>query len=88
MKSNTLKVLLLSLFLFVNLAAFAEPGDPCCGGGDGPGVTDEQEILEDESTGEEEEVAANPINSNIYLLAGAGILVGAFVFNRNKFVKA
>lgn len=83
MKNNILKATLLSAFLFVNLSVFAQFG------GDGPSSVNQDGILAEtgvESTSSNENMQA-PINSNIYLLAGAGVLVGAYFFNRNKMVK-
>jgi hypothetical protein len=87
MKNNILKVFVLFVFFCAITPAFALPPT-------GPGSTGEYEYNDgtgyavEDSTDGEEAAAGNPIDSKMYLLAGAGILVAGYFFNRNKLVKA
>lgn len=88
MKNNILKVFVLFVFFCVITPAFAVlPGGPGSGGTydyDDPNGF----AVEAESSGEADEANLDPIDNNILLLAGVGILVAGFFFNRNRLVKA
>ncbi|KOS05912.1 hypothetical protein AM493_07585 [Flavobacterium akiainvivens] len=76
MKNNILKVFVLAA-LFVNVSTFAFAGP--YGQTQGQGT---------QSTNLESQDFVAPINSSLYLLAGAGIILGAFFFNRKKAINA
>lgn len=82
MKNNILRVCLL-VCLFVNAFAYAEPLDPTA-----TGDTPTEDTYEPESfgTGQENLQGPVPINSNMYILAAAGVIVGAYFFNKKQLV--
>jgi hypothetical protein len=91
MKNNILKVFVLFVFFCAITPAFALP--PA-----GPGSNNEYSgpsggddfTLEGASAAEQSgaDQPFDPIDSNMLLLAGAGVLVAGYFFNRNKVIKA
>lgn len=88
MKNNILKVFVLFVFFCAITPAFAVlPGGP---GSSGTYDYDDPNgfAVEAESDGESSAAMQDPIDTNIILLAGVGVLVAGFFFNRNRLVKA
>lgn len=88
MKNNILRVCLL-VCLFVNAFAYAEDDGGSSGVDFGEVPTENTDVQEGDGTGQEFGIAESiPVNSNMYILAAAGVIVGAYFFNKKQLVKA
>jgi hypothetical protein len=87
MKNNILKVVMLTLFLFVNISVFGQTN----GGSNSSTTYGEFDniTLQSDGAGEEDLVQDGlPINSYTYFLGAVGILIGAYFFNKKQLAKA